>query len=476
MAANLVVVLSPVRAGRYNPGLASQKFIYNKLLYRQRFNRANQHASTTQPLALGGGGGGVTAAVFFLAATALVSPALAARNCRNLTIPVHITAANTDLEDDFPTPQTDVEFTDFFLSNQPHGRQPPDTTTPPKTRNVTGDYRLAATYCEPSSSSSSSSGSGNNNTTTTPNVLQILTHGIGFGRDYWDFAYHDYKYSYVNHALAHGYATLAWDRLGFGNSTRLDPVHEVQLPLEVEALRELTRLLRAGEVNLHLDTDTDTDSETTNTTKTKTRTRKFDKIVHVGHSLGSTVVYALAAVDKTSLDGLVLTGWSTVTDFMTAGFIGLYLEQARPKGGHLAGYAPGYVVVGDVTALHTDFFAPGAYDPDILAPAYAATQPTTVGEIATGSYMANTKLEVTVPSLVITGQKDLIFCGTNCYGTDDPKLHSLLQLVTSSFPLANPPVLPITVPGSGHGLNLDNNHEYTYGEISNFLMSNGLSP
>ncbi|KAK8049100.1 hypothetical protein PG994_010830 [Apiospora phragmitis] len=353
-----------------------------------------------KPLALGG-------AAFFLA-TALVSPALA-RHCRNPTIPVHITAANTDLGADFPTPQTDVEFTDFFLSNLQHGRQPPDTT-PPKTKNVTGDYELAATYCEPSPDPANSS----NKTTTTPKVLQILTHGIGFGHDYWDFAY--YEYSYVNHALAHGYATLDWDRLGLGESTRLDPVHEVQLPLEVEALRELTRLLRAGSVDLHLNPDSD-NGETTTTTTTTTTPPKFDKIVHVGHSLGSSVVYALAAVD-----GLVLTGWSTVPDFMSAGFIGLHLEQARPKGGPLAGYAPGYVVMGDVTALHTDFFAPGAYDPAILAPAYAATQPTTVGEIATGSYMASTKLEVTVPSLVITGQKDLIFCGTDCFGTNDPNL------------------------------------------------------
>lgn len=329
------------------------------------------------PLTLGG-------AALFLIATALVSRPALARNCQNLTIPVHITAANTDLGDDFPTPQNDVEFTDFFLSNQPHGRQPPDPTTPPpKTRNVTGDYELAATYCEPSPG--------------TPKVLQVLTHGIGFDRSYWDFAYRDYEYSYVNHALARGYATLAWDRLGLGESTRLDPVREVQLPLEVEALRELTRLLRAGSVDLKPGPNANADDGAT--------TRPFDKIVHVGHSLGSSVVYALAALDKTALDGIVLTGWSTVTDFMAAGFIGLHLEQAAPKGGHLAGYDPGYVVVGDVTALHTDFFAPGAYDPDILEPAYVATQPTTVGEIATGSYMANTKLEVTVPSLVITGRK-----------------------------------------------------------------------
>ncbi|KAK8126294.1 uncharacterized protein PG998_002053 [Apiospora kogelbergensis] len=387
--------------------------------------------SNHHPLSLSG-----TMSIGALLALALASPVLAGRNCQNLTIPVHVTAANTDLSG-LPTPQTDVEFTDFFLSNLQHGRQPRDMPSP-KTVDVTGDYKLAATYCEPSDGSP-------------PKVLQILTHGIGFGRSYWDFAYNDYEYSYVNHALAHGYATLAWDRLGLGESSRLDPVKEVQLPLEVEALRELTRLIRAGSVDLK---GTPANAGT-----------KFDKIVHVGHSLGSSVVYALAAVDKTALDGIVLTGWSTVTDFMDEGFVGLHLEQAGPKGGHLADYAPGYVVVGDVTALHTDFFAPGAYDPAILEPAFAAGEPTTVGEIATGSYMANQKLEVTVPSLVITGQKDLIFCGTDCYGTNNASLHSLLELVNSSFPLAKP-ILPIT----------DDNHEYTYGNISNFLMSNGLSP
>lgn len=402
-----------------------------------------------------------------LLATALVSPALA-RNCQNLTIPVHITAANTDLGDDFATPQTDAEFTDFFLSNQQHGRQPPDTTTPPKTRNVTGDYELAATYCEPSA---------NNNKK--PHVLQLLTHGIGFDRSYWDFAYRNYDYSYVNHALAHGYATLAWDRLGFGESTRLDPVREVQLPLEVEALRELTRLVRAGSVELKLDLGLDLDLDPKAKADGRTTRRTFDKVVHVGHSLGSSIVYVLAAVDKTALDGIVLTGWSTVTESMAAGFIGLHLEQAGLKGGHLAGYDPGYVV-GDVTALHTDFFAPGAYDPDILEPAFAATQPTTVGEIATGSYMASTKLEVTVPSLVITGrkcgwshqdpslpllpsltaksaitEKDPIFCGTDCFGTNDPSLHSLLDLASANFPLVSPKSMSaIPVNGSGHGLNL----------------------
>ena len=44
----------------------------------------------------------------------------------------------------------------------------------------------------------------------------------------------------------YGYSTLAYDRLGIGNSSHGDPLNEIQAPLEVAALVELTELLRAG--------------------------------------------------------------------------------------------------------------------------------------------------------------------------------------------------------------------------------------
>lgn len=64
-----------------------------------------------------------------------------------------------------------------------------------------------------------------------------------------------------------GYATLAYDRLGIGNSSHGDPKNEIQSFLEVEALAAVTRMLRNGSF------------PKVNTT--------FDKIVHVGHSFGS---------------------------------------------------------------------------------------------------------------------------------------------------------------------------------------------
>jgi hypothetical protein len=77
---------------------------------------------------------------------------------------------------------------------------------------LTGTYNISAQYCVPDNGSSG--------------TIQVLTHGIGFDKTYWDLEYNNYNYSYVNVALAAGYSTLAIDRLGIGNSTHGDPFNE----------------------------------------------------------------------------------------------------------------------------------------------------------------------------------------------------------------------------------------------------------
>ena len=60
-------------------------------------------------------------------------------------------------------------------------------------------------------------------------MLQIMTHGIGFDRTYWDLPVHDYEYSYVARAVDdHGYSTVTWDRLGVGQSSRGETINEIQ--------------------------------------------------------------------------------------------------------------------------------------------------------------------------------------------------------------------------------------------------------
>ena len=64
---------------------------------------------------------------------------------------------------------------------------------------------------------------------------------------YWDLSYNNFNYSYVDVATdKYKYCTLAYDRLGTGNSSHGEPLNEIQAFLEIAALAELTNMLRKG--------------------------------------------------------------------------------------------------------------------------------------------------------------------------------------------------------------------------------------
>lgn len=64
---------------------------------------------------------------------------------------------------------------------------------------------------------------------------------------YWDLSYNNFNYSYVDVATdVYKYSTLAYDRLGIGNSSHGEPLDEIQSFLEIAALAELTMMLRNG--------------------------------------------------------------------------------------------------------------------------------------------------------------------------------------------------------------------------------------
>ena len=100
------------------------------------------------------------AAVF----TALIGSTLAAK-CQNLTIPVSISARNGVFN--LQNPTSAIAAIDFSLNLS---RQGHNYTNEILTgyNTVSGQYEIAATYCEPDQGPSK--------------VVQILTHGIGFDR------------------------------------------------------------------------------------------------------------------------------------------------------------------------------------------------------------------------------------------------------------------------------------------------------
>ena len=115
-------------------------------------------------------------------------------------------------------------------------------------------------------------------------TVQILTHGIGLDKSYWDIVP---GYSYVDAAVAAGYATAAYNRLGVGRSDHPDPIQVVQSPLDVEIQHVLVQALRAG----------------------KLASKAFKHAIGVGHSYGSIVQLAQNAKYPGDVDAAVLTGF-----------------------------------------------------------------------------------------------------------------------------------------------------------------------
>lgn len=281
-------------------------------------------------------------------------------------------------------------------------------------------YHVAATYCEPDSGPSS--------------TVQLLTHGIGFDRSYWDVSINDYNYSYVARATdEYGYSTFAWDRLGIAESQHGMAVNEIQSSLEIAALYTLTNQLRNGSI-------------------TGVCEDGFDKVVHVGHSYGSIQSYSLAVLHPEATDGLVLTGFTQSSQFIPYFGLGgnFVLANGNPT---FAKYPFGYLAAGDVSGVQTNFFSPGAFDPALLELGYSSGQPVTVGELLTIGAQTALPNPLTGPVLIITGGRDIPFCGGDCRITGEAGVANFLELSKPNFPAASK-FEAVVVGEAGHGLNL----------------------
>ncbi|KAI9692423.1 MAG: hypothetical protein M1822_006654 [Bathelium mastoideum] len=357
-----------------------------------------------------------------------------ARKCQNVTVPVSISARQGIFN--LKAPASNIEVTDFILNATQQGvNATKEILTGYHT--VSGNYELAATYCAPDS------GHGN--------ALQILTHGIGFDKSYWDLSFHNYNYSYAETAVdQYNFSTLSWDRLGIGMSSHGDPIATIQQPLEEAALHALTTKARSGELP-------GVDA-------------KFSKVVHVGHSFGSQISYSLARDYPTASDGLILTGFSQNSSFSAYFALGANWVVAKQIP-HLSTYSVGYLAPADVSGVQTNFFAPNNFDPSILSMGFETAQPVAVGELLTlGTYGVN---HFGGPVVVITGERDIPFCGGNCLATGNSSLPSIPDGVAHNFPNASM-FKSVIVPNSGHALNLEYSCATTFHTAQQFLVGNGM--
>ncbi|KAJ4398060.1 hypothetical protein N0V91_010464 [Didymella pomorum] len=424
----------------------------------------------------------------------------AARQCQTLSIPVDISSRQGVFKE-VPV-ETNLEVGGFATRfNEYQFNYTAELFTGFQT--LQKSVKISAQYCEPDGGSNG--------------IIQILSHGIGFDKTYWDLSFDNYNYSYVNTALASGYSTLAIDRYGIGNSSHGDPFNEIQANSEVEALNEVTKKIRAGSIH--------------------EIPCSYEKVIHVGHSFGSVQSYWLSALYPNNTDGVILTGYSGAGQFLPYIVAGWNLHSARlnqpfrfgnKSAAGVQALAQQYGVSGDVvpgltallnkigvdadtdevwqyvastevndlingynhtvfqynypsgyfshsalTALQYAFLFPDMFDTGFAVVGEKTKQPVTAGELLTIGN-APKMSPFTGPVLVITGQHDVPFCGGNCYGmVPNITAANIPAGVKSAFPSASNFESYIQ-PKTGHGLNFHYNATAGYQVIQDYLGANGL--
>lgn len=363
----------------------------------------------------------------------IVSSAAGHAICIQGSIPVTASAMNLKLNYQEPANQSVV--TETILENLQLNSTLAQMVVAGR-QNISGTYDIYSELCFPAAS-------GVINATT----LQFLIHGVGFDRNYWDFAA---NYSYADYAALAGYTTFFFDRLGIGLSDHPDPIQVVQAELEVVIAHTLIQQLRDGGI----------------------ASTKFEHVVGVGHSFGSIQTVALTAQYPKDLDAAVLTGYSTSSAGNPIFFAGLDLSIASQNSPLRFSTLPnGYMVSNSISNNQFGFLRLPNFDPLILNKAEATKQTLSIGELFSIAAVAPTApLSYTGPIDVVDGQNDLPFCQANCL----LPVNQAAAVKPALYPHASNSSQSYIVPGNGHGINLHYNAPLAYQQIQNFVKANGL--
>lgn len=307
---------------------------------------------------------------------------------------------------------------------------------------LTTTFDISAEYCTPAKPGPKAS------------TLQILTHGLGFNRSYWDFylpgSPENAQYSYINTATSAGYSTLSWNRLGHPPTTVADPYTQIQAPVELAVLAGLTTLARAGNI---------------------TQVPRPQKVLHVGHSWGSILSNALAAMAPTLSDGVVLTGYSHQDQFQalfvaSAGF--RFANENQPARFPNTTYSTGFLTWPDKYANQYAFLEYPFFDPVLLDVAEANKWPFTLGEFLSAPLIPSQAPQFKGPVLYVAAEADLIFCASNCTTFFGPTSLEVAAFSGSSS------VETYVQPNVGHGINLHYNATGAYEVITDWASRHGF--
>ncbi|PPQ76378.1 hypothetical protein CVT26_015386 [Gymnopilus dilepis] len=261
-----------------------------------------------------------------------------------------------------------------------------------------------------------------------PSVVEFAVHGINFDHSYWIFGGDGSPYNYADVALKAGHAIFIYDRLGVGQSSRPDGIKEVQEDTQIEVAAELIKYIRSGKTG-----------------------HEFRKFVGVSHSFGSAQLSGVAAKYPELLDAMVLTGFTSFSGALNTAWTSFGLTIAAVQNHTRFGsLSTSYLATGTISNDQQPFLLYPFFDRNVLIAASETKQTSTVGEYLTiGAHVAN---NYTNPVLIVTGERDFIFCGADCY-QKSAGFDNLVQASGALFP--NSRHFSYNIPANvGHGVNL----------------------
>ncbi|KAK3361033.1 hypothetical protein B0T24DRAFT_660629 [Lasiosphaeria ovina] len=293
-----------------------------------------------------------------------------------------------------------------FMLEAFRGTPPPDNGTTA----VSGTFTVVGTYCVPDDLSK--------------NTLQILVHGITYGKDYWTGLGFGDEFDWHVAANACGYATL--------------------IPqLNIDTFHYLLNSVRTFPAN--------------------PLGRTFSKLVWVGHSYGSFLGSTLARQFPSDADALVITGFSTAGNF--SGVLTAHWTAAAHHAPALANLPAGYLTRA-TEANRTAVFYAGAFDPALPPFDFRVEGTITVGEAAAIPVLPEAAPAYTGPVFIATGAQGVFFCGT-IQADCDAKLAASKH---DFFPAVADRDFGFFAPDqTGHDLRLHLSAPLTSGKVHDFL-------
>jgi len=270
-------------------------------------------------------------------------------------------------------------------------------------------------------------------------TVQVLVHGATYNRDYWDFGKVDgTEYSYAREVAAHGFPTFAIDLPGSGNSSH-PPSDQLTVRAVAHVIHEIVQGLRSGAIT----------------------GVPFGKVITVGHSLGSTVVWQ-EAISYGDVDGVIVTGaaHSLTARFLQLAGTSFYPAAKDPKFAS-RGLDAGYLTTVPGTRITLFHSLPDA-DPAVIKSDEARKDVVPGTLLATGAPLATTNatLAIHVPILTILGSNDVPTCGANPQGASfDCSSGAVVAEEDAPFYSPEARIHACVVPGAGHDISFAVNHQ-----------------